>query len=992
MTDSVKTWRPIVGSAVVSALGLARPNDLGGLAVVLWAFGCAVVLLRSAKTGEAQAKKLFRLLGSAALLIAVGFVVRAIHGEIVGQESPIPSPADLIHIPAYLMFFLAVRAVHDARARGPAFDAWLDALALATSSFLLLWALFLSDFAVAAELSLGTRVVNSIYTIVILATFTLFIRLTSTPGHRPPSYYLLGLAAATFFVAELAGTYSLLHGSGLSLAIALSPFVYGLIVAAVLHPSADLLMAEHEEREFRVGPLRLVLVGATIIAPLVVTFIQPNRHPFSAAVTVVAAIWLASLIVLRVTTTLRRQQEVADLDRSLGSEISKLASKTSSSDVVEDLPRSARCVLPNWSTPTYSAEPSSSQNAFTLPENLRQDDRTHLLFEDRHMRHVEKRVIEDLIEDADLIAASVDGVAAIAHNASQAKAMERIAQNEHRFRALLQNSADTIVVFDKETGVVTFVSESVEHVLGYRTQDFLGKTLEWVTYKKDWEFAVQSVRSTQASDSHRTEYETRVLHSDGSIRLLHCSVADMTDVEGIQGIVMNATDRTQIRELESDLLSAETLDPLTSLLNRQAFIKEIEAAARRASVRKSSVAIAVIDIDDFRSVNDGYGTAVGDRVLLKLASRIKRVVRNDDAICRLSGDRFGVMFPTGYSTSEVEGLLERILEAIKQPVDIEGHTVVLSATSGVFIDNEFDSDAVTVLGHADTALDAAKQAHRGGLLHFRSEMGLEASTRIEIRNRLRLALNNDGLRLNFQPIVDLESGEIVSLEALARWHDPTLGEISPGTFIPVAESSGLISDLGAWALRRACEHLCEWDELGFDHITVSVNMSGHQLRDDRTVDQVRSILKETGVAAARITIELTESVLLDDTNFTAERIRKLRRLGLRLAIDDFGTGYSSFGYLRRYVFDIVKIDRSFVAPLRDDKNVRDREIVNAMVKLSQALGATTIGEGVERSEEHGVLRTLGCEQAQGYLFFGPTEAREIPELLGKQVNPAIVDL
>ena len=256
-------------------------------------------------------------------------------------------------------------------------------------------------------------------------------------------------------------------------------------------------------------------------------------------------------------------------------------------------------------------------------------------------------------------------------------------------------------------------------------------------------------------------------------------------------------------------------------------------------------------------------------------------------------------------------------------------------------------------------------------------MGQEVSERIELRNLLQDALKTKKLRLAYQPIVDIDTGEIAALEALSRWQDDSRGNISPATFIPIAESAGMITELGEWALRTACEQVVEWARQGYDDFTVSVNMSGHQLREENVITKVSRILRETKVDPARITIEITESVLIDDTDFIAHRIRALRELGLRLAIDDFGTGYSSLSYLRRYEFDVLKIDRSFVIPLADDANKREREIVNAMIKLAQALGAITVAEGIEEAEEYGVLRTLGCDLAQGYLFWYPMESYEV---------------
>ena len=483
-------------------------------------------------------------------------------------------------------------------------------------------------------------------------------------------------------------------------------------------------------------------------------------------------------------------------------------------------------------------------------------------------------------------------------------------------------------------------------------------------------------------------HEFRAIHADGSVRLLQCVITDMRDVADIDGLVMNATDVTDQRTLERSLRNAETIDPLTLLLNRNSFLRETETAIRRASISTTSVAMAIINLDGFRLINEAYGTAIADEVLVELAHRVRQGVRTEDVVARLNGDEFGILMPTGYTNTEAQALVERILAELSETVLAGSRPVVLRATAGLTIDSELNSSAIELIRNADTALDAAKQTARGGVVHFDAAMSEEISEKVEVRNRLQDAIRGERLNLNYQPIVDIEHGRIVSLEALSRWTDSERGEISPSVFIPIAESSGMISELGEWALREACTQVVDWAADGYDEFTVSVNMSGHQLREENVIGRVRHILNETKVDPSRIMIEITESVLIDDTDFIADRIRALRDLGVGLAIDDFGTGYSSLSYLRRYEFDVLKIDRSFVIPLADDSHKREREIVNAMIKLAQALGAVTVAEGVEENEEYAVLRTLGCDHAQGFLFFTPLKAEQIPSVLRGEAQTA----
>ena len=976
MNQYLGSWRALLGSVMVAVFALVAPTDYGGVAILVWSVGCSVVIFASLPKDKNETRTTIQTLGWTAALTSLGFVVRGIHGEIVGQEAPIPSPADIIHIPAYLLFFYTVFRVHRARANGRSPDAWLDALVIAVALFIALWIVFLGDFVLNSDIDVSTRFVNSIYTTIILVTFTVFLRVSSTPGIRPPSYYLLGGAAFSYFVVDLAATYSLVRGTGLSLTVSLSPFVYGLAVAAVRHDSSHLLLDRQKEREFRVGPMRLLIIGLAIAAPITSVLVEPNRSRASEAVLVISALFLTSIVVVRVVRLLGMQERASTIERALGREVATLASLGSTEEIRSQLTRAVSSVLPTLSETVLDKGDEDTSVSFELPALLRSMGEQFLSIQQSRLSYTERRVIETLVRDAGLLAASAEGVAASARHASEAAATRRIAANEQRFRALVQNASDIVSVISND-GTVTYVSEAVANVLGHRPEAFLDRSLEWVIHENDWDWAREHFQAVASGSSTSRHRELRAVHADGSVRLLECVFTDMRHVEGIHGMVINATDATAKRSLERDLRDAETTDLLTLQLNRTAFLDETETAIRRSSVSGSSVAVAIINVDQFRTVNESLGPAMADQVLIEVAQAIRRSVRMHDVVARLSGDEFGVLMPDSYSSIEAVHALERTIGEIASPITVGGHTLTLQATAGVVLDSDGSNTAVSLLRNADTALDVAKHNHRGKTVLFEESMGEAASERIELRNTLETAISNGQLRLVYQPLVDINTGEIASMEALSRWEHPTRGNISPGAFIPIAESAGLITELGEWALRTACNQVVEWEAKGMGGFTVSVNMSGHQLREENIINRVRHILDETKVAPKRITIEITESVLIDDTDFIAQRITALRELGLGLAIDDFGTGYSSLSYLTRYEFDVLKIDRSFVIPLADPALTREREIVKAMINLASSLGAVSVAEGIERPEELDMLAELGCNYGQGYLFWYPLELEQV---------------
>ncbi len=969
-------WGMLVSASVMSVVAVTAPETAAGLALVGWALGCSIVVLIRARRIDGDDGKPWRLLSYAAFLISTGILARGVHGAMAGVDQPIPSPADLLHIPGYMLFFATALTVHRRRASRRDSDAWFDAAGLVLGLVIILWVGFLGDFAADVDRSLFNRVLNLTYNGLTLASLAVFLRITATPGPRPASYYFLGVAGAGFFFVDIAGS----SAGGISATVALSPLVYALLVLAVIHPTAPELSWKHSEAEETVGFLRLVMLSFTILAPLSLLLVGTVFSVTNAtkAVLVVLTVLLSGSVVVRVSRLLTANQRVRALEGRFSKEVAQLASLKTRADVQAAVVGSANRLLGTSRASIGLAPPApGTSRVFALPSSLSVGSEGHaLLISGHELSPPEMRLVDSLVRNADAIASSAEGLALSAALRSEAEANRRVASNEQRFRALVQNASDIVAVIGLD-GEVTYVSEAVTNVLGYRTEAFLNRSLEWIVHENDWEWAREHFEAVASGTSTTRDRELRAIHADGSVRLFECLLSDMRHVEGIEGIVINATDATAKRSLERDLRDAETTDLLTLQLNRTAFLAETETAIRRSSVSGTGIAVAIINVDQFRTVNEGLGPSLADQVLIEIAQAIRRSVRMHDVVARLNGDEFGVLMSDGYSSIEAVHAVERIIGEVASPITVGGHTLTLRSTAGVVLDTDGSTTAVSLLRNADTALDVAKQHHRGRTVLFEESMGEAASERIDLRNTLETAIRQNQLRLAYQPLVSIKTGEIISMEALARWEHPTRGNISPATFIPIAESSGLITELGEWALRTACNQVVDWEANGMDGFTVSVNMSGHQLREENIINRVRHILEETGIAPGRITIEITESVLIDDTDFIAHRIEALRELGLGLAIDDFGTGYSSLSYLTRYEFDVLKIDRSFVIPLADPLRTREREIVKSMIDLARSLGAVSVAEGIEEQAEFETLQELGCDYAQGYLFWYPLELEQV---------------
>ena len=447
-------------------------------------------------------------------------------------------------------------------------------------------------------------------------------------------------------------------------------------------------------------------------------------------------------------------------------------------------------------------------------------------------------------------------------------------------------------------------------------------------------------------------------------------------VTGALGLAVDITDR---KRLEEQLTHQAFHDGLTGLANRALFLDRARHAVARAP-RNGPATVLFLDLDNFKVVNDSLGHAEGDRLLQSVATRLVNLTRAGDTVARIGGDEFAVLLEQVADGPDAAIVADRILEALRTPIRLQGQEVSLRASIGI-AHHRVGEDADELLRNADVAMHRAKGAGKGRHLAYEPAMRAAVVERLEIEADLRHAIDAGHLRLVYQPVVELGTGRVTCAEALLRWRHHVKGMVLPAAFIGVAEESGLIVEIGRWAVREACEQLRRWDaDLDPGAVpAVAVNISGRQFEDGALVDDVAAALRETGVAPERLTLEITESVVMRRTDATIERLRALKALGVRLAIDDFGTGYSSLAYLQRFPIDILKIDKAFV----DGVALGGTEVAlaRAIIGLGDALGLTTVAEGVERAEQRDALDTLGCRLAQGYLFARPLPAEEMVRML-----------
>ena len=492
------------------------------------------------------------------------------------------------------------------------------------------------------------------------------------------------------------------------------------------------------------------------------------------------------------------------------------------------------------------------------------------------------------------------------------------------------------------------------------------------------------VRSVIAETARRSQssstLELRMRRADGEWRDFEAIVSNLLENEAVGGLVINAHDVTERKALEDQLRHEAFHDALTGLPNRVLFMDRLEHAMARAVRSEQGIAVLFLDLDRFKNINDSLGHDVGDDLLKEVGRRLPKAARTGDTVARFGGDEFVVLLEDVGTPFEAAGIADRILTDLRRPVPLHGRSHVVTASIGIAFESGAH-DQRDLIKDADAALYHAKAAGRSRYAIFDDARDAYPVERLDLESDLHQALARNQLRVFYQPEMDLQNGRVRGFEALVRWEHPRRGLISPVDFIPLAEESGEIVSIGQWVLEQACRQAQRWQEdlFGDEPLLMSVNLSAPEFQEPDLLLRVSRALQGSGLATERLRIELTESILMDDSPVGRQVLDDLKRLGVQLAIDDFGTGYSSLSYLKRMPVDVLKIDRSFVGDLGRDP--RQASIIEAVVNVADALGMSVTAEGIEEREQLSFLTGIGCEGGQGFLFSRPVPADEIPDIV-----------
>ena len=551
---------------------------------------------------------------------------------------------------------------------------------------------------------------------------------------------------------------------------------------------------------------------------------------------------------------------------------------------------------------------------------------------------------------------------------------------EARFSALVQNSSDLVTIVDRDATIL-FQSPSVVRVLGWDADTTLGTSLVAVMHDSDqqrWHTVVDFLTEDAGGEMVA---EWRVRHADGSWRFLQSVVTNLIDEPSVRGVVLNSRDISDQKTLEDQLRHQAFHDALTGLANRALFGEHLNQALRRRSRLGGGVALLFIDLDSFKAINDLHGHELGDELLKGMAARLRTTFRDADAIARLGGDEFAVLFEGVPLVSYPRSAAERLVESFSQPFRVRGSDFFVTASLGMAVDESGAESAEDLLRNADLAMYAAKTKNKGGYEVFSPGMHSTILDRMQIESDLRRAVDQHEFEIMYQPIVNLSSGRVDSVEALIRWNHPQRGLVMPDKFIHVAESSGMIVQVGEWVLRQACREFqaLTRDVAGCENLGLSINLSARQLSDPVFFDTVKGAAAYAGLDMKRLTLEITESAIMEDVSYAIPLLTRLRDIGTSIAIDDFGTGYSSLSLLSQIPVDSLKIDRVFV---NDITNHREpARLIRSILLLASDFGLRTVAEGVESCDQMQMLQELGCEAAQGFLLAKPLSGEQCVELI-----------
>jgi diguanylate cyclase (GGDEF)-like protein/PAS domain S-box-containing protein len=921
----------------------------------------------------------------------------AVYAVQVDREGvvPFPSGADFLALGSYVVLAAALVLMIRKQAPGRDWASLVDAAIVTVGVAIVGWTFVmqpqLSDDATAFE-----TVVALSFPVLDVLLLSLAARMVLGRGFRSPAFALVTTALVFQLVGDAMYGFGSLHGwyragDSLDLLFVLSAICLG---TAALHPSMAELTEPNPDPEQRLSGRRLaVLSAATFMAPAMLVIAAIESENGELLVVVGAATTLSALVLVRLAGMVARHARAEQREHAVAHAAASLVAALTPDDIrrvavdsaleivgAEDA--TAVVVLDGESGREVGAASGARADALlahgldAIPEQEGRWTETELVVQG------EPRGAIAIHTPQKLGSSSRDGLAALASQVALALESTQLAEDLHerqsaeRFRSLVQNSSDVIALLGPDL-TIRYHTPSVERVLGYGEDELVGTRLTELVEDAEAERLRGFFADVCATPPAPMPRDLPLRAHDGSVVRLESIFNNLLDDPNVAGVVVTARDVTERRKLEAELEHQAFHDSLTGLANRALFANRVSHALERGLRRRNLFAVLLIDLDDFKTVNDSLGHAAGDELLVLVARRLESCIRPEDTCARLGGDEFAILIESIASPEAAVVVSKRILEAIGQPLRVLGSDVVVHGSVGIALGSG-EQSASEILRSADLAMYSAKGEGKSRYALYEPAMHEHVLERLSLKADLQRSVIDEEFEVHYQPIVALQSGSIVAVEALVRWRHPERGLVFPDDFVRLAEETGLILPLGRFVLDCACRDIQRWRAQGLRDLGVSVNISAKQLASPALPAEVAAALRRASLEPSALTLEITESMLLD-SQAVGSRLQELKGLGVRIAIDDFGTGYSSLNYLRRFPVDVLKIAKPFVDRIGAD--AEQERLVDAILRLGRTLGLDTVAEGIEKPGQLERLRRLNCRYGQGYLFAPPLPFDEVDVFL-----------
>ncbi len=972
-------------------------------------------------------------LGAGVLLFITGDTIYKFWHQIMGQNNiPFPSFIDAIYVTMYPV--LAVGLLLLARARMPGGDraSLIDSLTVTLGVGLLSW-IFLIGPNVRAPGGTLARLTAAAYPLGDVLLLAMLAHLWSSGGLRHAAGRLLAIGVlgtlmsdSLYGLANLHPSWSWNDGNPIDLGWIVFYACWG---AAALHPSMRALAEPRPARTLTTSRSRLMLLATvSLIAPAVLLVEAALGKPVDAEVIAVVAGTMFLLVLMRMAGLVQAHQQAMRREKVLRHAADELvaasgrdgtyqaiatavtelvsgrndilgvtlaisspadglvvaAQSGNTGDKLLNLMASRpelRTSLNRGKTARWASEmtssperPDEAPEGFVICPLVSKDGLRGLI------------AVSSIAELSEEVTNTIETLAAQAQLALERETLTETfhaRQSEARFQTLVQNASDVILVA-RPDATITYQTPSATRTLGYAPGSLEGQRITRLLHPEDVEqaLAVYTGVAFRAGVSVTTQW--RIRHSDGSWRHVEVVANNLLSDPTVEGIVLTMRDVSERKALEDELKHQAFHDSLSGLANRALFLDRLEHALARAARSQSLLAVLFLDLDDFKLVNDSFGHAAGDDLLVAVAGRLTKSLRVGDTAARFGGDEFAVLLEEVAGFEEANQVAERIITELRVPLTVEDHQVQVHASIGIAVSPAGAEGPAELLQAADVAMYSAKSRGKGRYEVYQPALQQAVLERLERTADLQRAVDRQEFVVHYQPIVTLDGNATINgVEALVRWRHPERGLLLPKEFIPLAEDTGLIIPLGRWVLLEACQQARQWqlNHKLSDAFHVSVNISARHFAHDGLVEDVSNALKAGGLDPGSLVLEITESVLVQDADSVIARMLELKLLGVSFAIDDFGTGYSSLSYLKRFPIDILKVDKSFVDDVGESED--SGALAEAIVQLGNTLNLQTVGEGIEQVRQVEGLRSLGCQFGQGFYFAKPLRAEQIDELLSR---------